>query len=54
MTFLAKSDYFTGRGIKGRLTAAFFRGVGQLPVDRSGGRASEAALRERAADPAPW
>ena len=44
MTFLAKSDYFTGRGVKGRLTAAFFRGVGQVPVDRSGGRASEAAL----------
>ncbi|MGL5909214.1 MAG: lysophospholipid acyltransferase family protein [Phycicoccus sp.] len=45
MTFLAKSDYFTGAGLKGRLTAAFFRGVGQLPVDRSGGHASEAALR---------
>ena len=44
VTFLAKSDYFTGRGLKGRLTAGFFRGVGQLPVDRSGGRASEAAL----------
>ena len=26
MTFLAKSDYFTGRGLKGRATAAFFRG----------------------------
>ena len=26
-------------------TAAFFRGVGQLPIDRSGGKASEAALR---------
>ena len=36
VTFLAKSDYFTGRGIKGRLTAAFFKGVGQLPGDRSG------------------
>jgi 1-acyl-sn-glycerol-3-phosphate acyltransferase len=45
ITFLAKSDYFTGRGLKGWLTAVFFRGVGQLPVDRSGGRASEAALR---------
>jgi 1-acyl-sn-glycerol-3-phosphate acyltransferase len=45
MTFLAKSDYFTGRGVKGRATAAFFRGVGQLPIDRSGGRAGEAALR---------
>src|SRR3954452_20542012 len=44
VTFLAKSDYFTGRGIKGRLTAGFFKGVGQLPIDRTGGRASEAAL----------
>ncbi|MDP9398873.1 MAG: 1-acyl-sn-glycerol-3-phosphate acyltransferase [Actinomycetota bacterium] len=45
ITFLAKSDYFTGRGLKGRLTASFFRRVGQVPVDRTGGRASEAALR---------
>ncbi|HEU5000472.1 MAG TPA: lysophospholipid acyltransferase family protein [Lapillicoccus sp.] len=44
MTFLAKSDYFTGRGVKGKATAAFFKGVGQLPVDRSGGKAGEAAL----------
>ena len=45
VTFLAKMDYFTGSGIKGRLTAGFFKGVGQLPVDRSGGSASEAALK---------
>ncbi|MDQ5974970.1 MAG: 1-acyl-sn-glycerol-3-phosphate acyltransferase [Actinomycetota bacterium] len=45
ITFLAKSDYFTGRGVKGLFTKAFFAGVGQVPVDRSGGRASEAALR---------
>ena len=45
ITFLAKSDYFTGRGLKGRLTALFFRKAGQLPVDRSGGRAGEAALQ---------
>src|SRR3954469_10207279 len=44
VTFLAKSDYFTGRGIKGRLTAGFFKGVGQLPIDRTGARAREAAL----------
>ncbi len=44
ITFLAKSDYFTGRGVKGRLIAWFFRSVGQVPVDRSGGRASEAAI----------
>ena len=45
ITFLAKSDYFTGSGVKGLFTKAFFAGVGQVPVDRSGGRASEAALR---------
>jgi len=45
VTFLAKAEYFTGKGLKGWLTARFFRGAGQLPVDRSGGRASESALR---------
>lgn len=45
ITFLAKSDYFTGPGVKGFFTKMFFAGVGQVPVDRSGGRASEAALR---------
>jgi len=45
ITFLAKSDYFTGPGVKGFFIKAFFAGVGQVPVDRSGGRASEAALR---------
>jgi len=44
VTFLAKADYFTGRGVKGRLTAGFFKGVGQLPLDRSGGGGSQAAL----------
>jgi len=44
VTFLAKSDYFTGRGFKGRATAAFFKGAGQLSVDRSGGRAGLAAV----------
>jgi 1-acyl-sn-glycerol-3-phosphate acyltransferase len=43
--FLAKSEYFTGRGIKGLFSKAFFSGVGQIPVDRSGGEASERALR---------
>ena len=46
ITFLAKADYFTGRGVKGFLTKGFFKGVGQVPIDRSGGRASEAALRK--------
>ena len=42
--FLAKSEYFTGRGLKGLMSKAFFSGVGQIPVDRSGGAASERAL----------
>nr|WP_255427620.1 lysophospholipid acyltransferase family protein [Yimella sp. cx-51] len=45
MTFVAKADYFTGTGIKGRMTAAFFRGVGQIPIDRAGGSASSGALQ---------
>lgn len=44
MTFLAKSDYFTGRGIKGWATRVFMKATGQIPIDRSGGQASEASL----------
>ncbi|MGW0187652.1 lysophospholipid acyltransferase family protein [Streptomyces sp. NPDC003362] len=46
ITFLAKAEYFTGPGVKGRLTAAFFRSAGQIPVDRSGKDAGQAAIRE--------
>ncbi|SMH40092.1 1-acyl-sn-glycerol-3-phosphate acyltransferase [Rathayibacter oskolensis] len=44
MVFLAKSDYFTGRGLKGWATKLFFTATGMLPIDRSGGKASEASL----------
>jgi 1-acyl-sn-glycerol-3-phosphate acyltransferase len=44
MAFLAKSDYFTGRGIKGWVVRFFMTAAGQLPIDRSGGKASEASL----------
>jgi 1-acyl-sn-glycerol-3-phosphate acyltransferase len=44
VTFLAKSDYFTGKGIKGALIRWFFLSTGQLPIDRSGGKASEDSL----------
>jgi 1-acyl-sn-glycerol-3-phosphate acyltransferase len=44
VTFLAKSDYFTGKGLKGALSRWFFTATGQLPIDRSGGKASEASL----------
>ncbi len=45
VVFLAKSDYFTGKGVKGRLTAAFFKLTNQLPMDRSGGAASAGSLQ---------
>ena len=44
VVFLAKSEYFTGTGIKGKLTALFFRLTNQLPMDRSGGAASAVSL----------
>jgi len=44
IVFPAKSEYFTAPGLKGKLMATFFRSIGQIPIDRSGGRASLAAL----------
>jgi 1-acyl-sn-glycerol-3-phosphate acyltransferase len=44
VVFLAKSEYFTGKGLKGWATRVFFQAAGQLPIDRSGGKASEASL----------
>ena len=44
MAFLAKSDYFTGKGIKGWFVRFFMTSAGQLPIDRSGDKASEASL----------
>jgi 1-acyl-sn-glycerol-3-phosphate acyltransferase len=44
MTFLAKSEYFTEAGLKGFVKKQFFTGVGQVPVDRSGGNAAQAAM----------
>ncbi len=45
VTFLAKSDYYTTRGIKGWAIKTFLKAAGMLPIDRSGGKASEASLR---------
>ncbi|MFG2001041.1 lysophospholipid acyltransferase family protein [Spirillospora sp. NPDC048911] len=47
--FLGKNEYFTRPGRPGRAQAAFFRGVGAIAVDRSGGAAAEAALDASAA-----
>lgn len=44
ITFVGKSDYFTGTGIKGWLIKTFMSSVGVIPMDRSGGKASQVAL----------
>ncbi|SFE05238.1 1-acyl-sn-glycerol-3-phosphate acyltransferase [Actinopolyspora alba] len=44
VTFLAKREYFTGKGLTGALKRIFFSGVGQVPLDRSSGAAAQAAL----------
>ena len=44
VTFLAKSEYFTSPGIKGFVKKITFIALGQVPVDRTGGKRSEAAL----------
>jgi 1-acyl-sn-glycerol-3-phosphate acyltransferase len=44
VTFLAKSEYFTSPGFKGFIKKLTFIALGQVPVDRAGGRRSEAAI----------
>ncbi|MCU1585689.1 MAG: 1-acyl-sn-glycerol-3-phosphate acyltransferase [Microbacteriaceae bacterium] len=45
ISFLAKSDYYTARGLKGWFTKTFLKATGMIPIDRSGGKASEASLQ---------
>ncbi len=42
--FLAKDDYFVGTGVRGNAMRFLMNGLNQIPVDRSGGRASLMAL----------
>ncbi|MFT7024361.1 MAG: 1-acyl-sn-glycerol-3-phosphate acyltransferase [Rhodococcus sp. (in: high G+C Gram-positive bacteria)] len=44
ITFLAKSEYFTGSGLKGAFQKWFFTAVGQVPIDRTGADAAQDAL----------
>ncbi|QIG46000.1 1-acyl-sn-glycerol-3-phosphate acyltransferase [Nocardioides anomalus] len=44
VVFLAKSDYFTGTGLKGLASRAWFEGMGMLPVDRDDTKAALASL----------
>ena len=45
VTFVAKAEYFTGKGVKGWLQRSFFSGSGQVPIDRTSGSAAEGAMR---------
>src|SRR3954462_7340168 len=44
VVFLAKSDYFTGHGLKGRASRLWFEGLGMLPIDRDNSSAALASL----------
>ena len=44
VAFLAKSDYFTGTGLKGTASRLWFEGLGMLPVDRDDSKAALASL----------
>ncbi len=45
ISFLAKIEYFTRRGLRGRAQRFFFTATGQVPVDRAGADAASASLR---------
>jgi 1-acyl-sn-glycerol-3-phosphate acyltransferase len=45
ISFLAKLEYFTRPGLRGRGQAYFFSATGQVPIDRAGASAATAALR---------
>ena len=44
VTFLAKSEYFTGGGLLGLPRRTFFRGMGAVPIDREERKDAQAAL----------
>ncbi|WP_375490446.1 lysophospholipid acyltransferase family protein [uncultured Jatrophihabitans sp.] len=42
--YFAKAEYFTTPGIRGRVMAAFFRGMGQVPVARTDVRSAASVI----------
>jgi 1-acyl-sn-glycerol-3-phosphate acyltransferase len=44
ITFLAKSEYFTGTGLKGWFQRWFYTVAGQVPIDRTDADSAQAAL----------
>lgn len=45
VVFMGKADYFSGTGVKGWAVKTLMKAVGTIPVDRSGGKAAEAAMQ---------
>lgn len=45
VAFFAKAEYFTTKGIKGRVMKSFFEAVGSIPVERGEQAASVQALK---------
>ncbi|MEO6886666.1 MAG: lysophospholipid acyltransferase family protein [Jatrophihabitantaceae bacterium] len=45
VTYLAKSEYFDAPGIRGKAMAAFFNGLGHVPVDRESTHAAAASIQ---------
>jgi len=46
VTFIAKAEYFTGRGLKGRVYRWFFTTMGHVPVQRDDPRAGQRSLED--------
>lgn len=46
VTFLAKAEYFTGTGLKGRVSRWFFTTLGHIPVQRDDPRAGQRSLED--------
>lgn len=44
VSFLAKDEYFTGRGVKGRFLRTWMDAMGAIPVDRRSSRAAQESL----------
>jgi 1-acyl-sn-glycerol-3-phosphate acyltransferase len=42
--YFAKAEYFTGTGMRGRLMAGLFHGLGQVPVERGDTRSAAAVV----------
>jgi 1-acyl-sn-glycerol-3-phosphate acyltransferase len=42
--YFAKAEYFTGTGVRGRAMAAFFSGLGHVPVQRGDTRSAAAVI----------